>query len=79
MRVHDLVGGLMILSGAALLGTTVAAQSSQSLSAGTATDAAMGSRRFLVVTELSDPSRVVLQQASPQPVISTRRRPFDEA
>jgi outer membrane protein len=31
MRVHDLVGGLMILSGAALLGTTVAAQSSQSL------------------------------------------------
>ncbi len=31
MRVHDLVGGLMILSGAALLGTTVAAQSSQGL------------------------------------------------
>jgi hypothetical protein len=51
----------------------------KSLSAGTATDAAMGSRRFLVVTELSDPSRVVLQQASPQPAISTRRRPFDEA
>jgi YVTN family beta-propeller protein len=37
----------------------------KSLSAGTATDAAMGSRRFLVVTELSDPSRVVLQQARP--------------
>jgi len=34
----------------------------KSLSAGTATDAARGSRRFLVVTELSDPSRVVLQQ-----------------
>jgi hypothetical protein len=35
------------------------------LSAGTATDAAMGSPRFLVVTELSDPSRVLLQQARP--------------
>jgi YVTN family beta-propeller protein len=35
------------------------------LSAHTATDAAAGSRRFLVVTELSDPSRVVLQQARP--------------
>jgi hypothetical protein len=34
----------------------------KSVSAGTATDAAMGSRRFLVVTELSDPSRVILQQ-----------------
>ena len=37
----------------------------KSLSAGTATDAAMGSRRFLVVTELSDPSRVILQQTRP--------------
>jgi hypothetical protein len=37
----------------------------KSLSAGTATDAAGGSRRFLVVTELSDPSRVVLQQTRP--------------
>ncbi len=31
MRLHDLVAGLVILSGIALLGTTVAAQSSQSL------------------------------------------------
>jgi len=37
----------------------------KSLSAGTATDAAMESRRFLIVTELSDPSRVILQQATP--------------
>jgi hypothetical protein len=37
----------------------------KSLSAGTATDAAMGSRKFLVVTELSDPSRVILQQTRP--------------
>jgi YVTN family beta-propeller protein len=34
----------------------------KSVSAGTATDAAMGSRKFLVVSELSDPSRVILQQ-----------------
>jgi len=31
MRLHDLVSGLIILSGAALLGTTVAAQSTKSL------------------------------------------------
>jgi outer membrane protein len=31
MRLHDLVAGLMILTGAALLGTRVAAQSTQSL------------------------------------------------
>jgi hypothetical protein len=37
----------------------------KSLSAGTATDAAMGSRKFLIVTELSDPSRVILQQTRP--------------
>jgi YVTN family beta-propeller protein len=37
----------------------------KSLSTDTTSDAAMGSRRFLVVTELSDPSRVVLQQARP--------------
>jgi hypothetical protein len=37
----------------------------KSLSADTATDAAMGSRRFLVVTELSDPSRVILPQTRP--------------
>jgi hypothetical protein len=37
----------------------------KSVSAGTATDAAMGSRKFLVVSELSDPSRVVLQQTRP--------------
>jgi YVTN family beta-propeller protein len=37
----------------------------KSLSAGTGTDAAMGSRRFLVVTELRDPSRVILQQTRP--------------
>jgi YVTN family beta-propeller protein len=37
----------------------------KSLSTDTATDSAMGSRRFLVVTELGDPSRVVLQQARP--------------
>jgi YVTN family beta-propeller protein len=37
----------------------------KSLSAGTATDAAMGSRKFLVVSELSDPSRVILQQTRP--------------
>lgn len=37
----------------------------KSLSAGTATDVAMESRRFLVVTKLRDPSRVVLQQATP--------------
>ena len=35
------------------------------LSAGAATDAAEASRRYLIVTELSDPSRVVLQQATP--------------
>jgi len=35
------------------------------LSAGTATNAAEASRRYLIVTELSDPSRVVLQQATP--------------
>jgi YVTN family beta-propeller protein len=34
----------------------------KSVSAGTATDAAMGSRKFLVVSELNDPSRVILQQ-----------------
>lgn len=37
----------------------------KSVSAGTATDAAMGSRKFLIVTELSDPSRVILQQTRP--------------
>ena len=37
----------------------------KSVSAGTATDAAMGSRKFLVVSELSDPSRVILQQTRP--------------
>jgi hypothetical protein len=31
MRLHDLVSGLIILSGAALLSTTVAAQSTESL------------------------------------------------
>jgi YVTN family beta-propeller protein len=48
----------------------------KSLSADTATDAAMVSRRFLVVTELSDPSRVVLQQARPSTAISTKKPPF---
>lgn len=37
----------------------------KNLAAGTATDAAAASPRFLVVTELSDPSRVILQQATP--------------
>jgi YVTN family beta-propeller protein len=37
----------------------------KSVSAGTATDAAMGPRKFLVVSELSDPSRVILQQTRP--------------
>jgi hypothetical protein len=37
----------------------------KSVSAGTATDAAMGSRKFLIVTELSDPSQVILQQIRP--------------
>jgi len=37
----------------------------KSVSVGTATDAAMGSRKFLIVTELSDPSRVILQQTRP--------------
>lgn len=31
----------------------------------TATDSAVASRRYLIVTELSDPSRVILQQATP--------------
>jgi len=37
----------------------------KSLSDGTATYAPAASRRFLIVTELSDPSRVILQQAKP--------------
>jgi hypothetical protein len=37
----------------------------KSVSAGTATDADMGSRKFLIVTELSDPSRVILEQTRP--------------
>src|SRR4029077_21141745 len=37
----------------------------KSVSAGTTTDAATGSRKFLVVSELSDPSRVILQQTRP--------------
>src|SRR6201993_1553036 len=37
----------------------------KSVSTGTATDAAMGSRKFPIVTELSDPSRVILEQAGP--------------
>lgn len=37
----------------------------KSLSAGTATDAAKGSRKLLVMIKLSDLSRVVLQQARP--------------
>ena len=37
----------------------------KSVSTGTGTDAAMGSRKFLIVTELSDPSRVILQQTGP--------------
>jgi hypothetical protein len=37
----------------------------KSVSTGTATDAAIGSRKFLIVTELSDPSRVILQQTRP--------------
>ena len=37
----------------------------KSLSPGTATDAAEASRRYVIVTELGDPSRVVLQQATP--------------
>lgn len=37
----------------------------KNVSAGAPTDAAMGPRKFLIVTELSDSSRVVLQQARP--------------
>jgi YVTN family beta-propeller protein len=36
----------------------------KSVSAGTATDAAKAARRYLIVTEFSDPSRVILQQAT---------------
>ncbi|HEX8882431.1 MAG TPA: YncE family protein [Candidatus Acidoferrum sp.] len=51
----------------------------ESLSSSTATDAAVEPRRFLVVTELNYPSRVVLQQATSRTATSTGRQIFDEA